>query len=42
MFNFIYDLLNIIMMYDQRDTFDNKFKINERLLCYMYIATKST
>lgn len=42
MFNFIYDFLNIIMIYDQRDTFDNKFKINEHLLCYMYIATKST
>lgn len=32
------------MMYDQKDTFDDKFKINERLLCYMYMymATKST
>lgn len=30
------------MIYDQRDTFDNKFKINERLLFYMYMATKST
>lgn len=30
------------MIYDQRDTFDNKFKINERLLFYMNMATKST